>query len=400
MPKRDEIGIFIDAWYAEPFMDGIDKTGEHELTWDNIRTFEAMLADDGAVIVKLFLHVSRDVQKMQLAEEAPRNLQNPRVAASPGEWKGKYKRAVKVANRMIMATDSAKAPWQAIRADHPYNRDVKAGRYLLQAMQRAISQADLSVEGSASVDGNSSAAVPVAAPAFLEAVDLDRALEKQDYREKLEKLQLRLQDLAWQARAKERSLIAVFEGWDAAGKGSAIRRVTQAIDPRLYRLVQYAAPTDEESAHHYLWRFWRHLARDGRCMIFDRSWYGRVLVERVEGFASDEEWRRAYEELRVFEWQLHDHGSMVIKFWLHISPEEQLKRFEERKDIPRKQHKITEEDWRNREKWPAYEQAVNDMIKRTNTDYAPWHIVAGNDKRYARIDILKALCKTLESTLA
>ena len=163
--------------------------------------------------------------------------------------------------------------------------------------------------------------------------------------------------------------------------------------------MQYAAPSDEELAHHYLWRFWRRLSRDGHCTLFDRSWYGRVLVERVEGFASEDEWRRAFEEIRLFEWQLQHHGSIVIKFWLHITPEEQLQRFEERQATPRKQHKITEEDWRNRDKWPDYEQAVNDMIYRTNTDYAPWHIVAGNDKRYARIDILKALCNALEEAL-
>ena len=278
-----------------------------------------------------------------------------------------------------------------MRSDHPYQRDLEAGNYLLQSMEAALAN-------EANGTGISGAGV-ADSPAILAGVDMNHSLDKEDYREKLDKYQSKLQDLVWKAHRESRSMIAVFEGWDAAGKGSAIRRVTQAMDPQLFRLVQYAAPSDEELARHYLWRFWRHLGRDGRCTLFDRSWYGRVLVERVEGFAREDEWRRAYEEIRRFEWQLHHHGSVVLKFWLHITPEEQLRRFKEREQVPRKQHKITEEDWRNRDKWPDYEQAVNEMIYRTDTDYAPWHVIPGNDKRYARIDILKALCKALEGAL-
>ena len=191
----------------------------------------------------------------------------------------------------------------------------------------------------------------------------------------------------------------VFEGWDAAGKGSAIRRVTQAMDPRLYRIVGIAAPSDEERAQHYLWRFWRQLPRAGFTTIFDRSWYGRVLVERVEGFAREDEWRRAYLEINDFEQQLGEHGIAVMKFWVHIDKDEQLRRFKEREATEFKQYKITDEDWRNREKWEAYEEAVNDMVIHTSRRDAPWTIVAGNDKRFARIQILETVCKRLEKAL-
>ena len=236
-------------------------------------------------------------------------------------------------------------------------------------------------------------------PTILDRLDMDSALEPDDYREQLEHYQLNLDNLAWSARRNKLPCVAVFEGWDAAGKGSAIRRVTQAIDPRLFKLYQVAAPTDEEAAHHYLWRFWRKLGRDGSFSLFDRSWYGRVLVERVEGFASDSEWQRAYGEINRFEEQLVDHGAVVLKFWIHITDEEQYARFKQREETPHKQHKITEDDWRNREKWHDYEVAVHDMVTHTSTSYAPWTLVAGNDKRFARIEILRTFCEQLEKGL-
>ena len=180
---------------------------------------------------------------------------------------------------------------------------------------------------------------------------------------------------------KKRSSVVVFEGWDAAGKGGNIRRITAAIDPRTYRVISIAAPTDEEKAHHYLWRFWRHVPRAGYVTIYDRSWYGRVLVERVEGFARPDEWSRAYLEINDFEQQLVDHGIVLAKFWLHIDAKEQLRRFRERESVAWKQHKIAAEDWRNREKWDAYEEAVNDMVARTST--APGAVDAGRRERQA-----------------
>ena len=191
----------------------------------------------------------------------------------------------------------------------------------------------------------------------------------------------------------------VFEGSDAAGKGGAVRRCTRALDARRYEVIPFAAPTDEERAHHYLWRFWRHLGRTGRVTIFDRSWYGRVLVERVEGFASQDEWMRAYAEINDFEAQLVEHGIVLLKYWLHITPEEQLTRFKSREETPYKRWKLTDEDWRNREKWPLYESAVNDMVERTSTRVAPWTLVEGNDKLFARLKVIKTLVERLEKAV-
>jgi polyphosphate kinase 2 (PPK2 family) len=233
----------------------------------------------------------------------------------------------------------------------------------------------------------------------LDRVALTQKLTEASYREALGSYQTRLAKLCWAAYEKKQSMVMVFEGWDAAGKGSAIRRVTQAMDPRLYRIVGIAAPTDEERAQHYLWRFWRHLPRAGFTTIFDRSWYGRVLVERLEGFTPEPGWRRSYHEINEFEEQLTEHGILVNKFWIHISPEEQLRRFKERETVPYKQYKITAEDWRNRKKWNDYSAAVNDMVTRCSTELAPWTLVAGNDKKFARVQILQTIVDRLEEAL-
>jgi len=224
-------------------------------------------------------------------------------------------------------------------------------------------------------------------------------MDRKTYKKELEKYQGILRDLGWRAYRQQRSVVAVFEGWDAAGKGSAIRRVTRAIDPRLFRLLQFAAPTDEERAQHYLWRFWRKLQRDGRGTFYDRSWYGRVLVERVENLATTAEWQRAYSEINQFEQQLVNHGVILLKFWIHISKEEQEKRFLARQMTPHKQHKLTEEDWRNREKWHDYEIAVDQMVSHTSTRNAPWTLVSGNDKPHARVQILDTFCTTISQAL-
>ncbi|MEP5762935.1 MAG: polyphosphate:AMP phosphotransferase, partial [Halieaceae bacterium] len=287
------------------------------------------------------------------------------------------------------------APWHLIEAEDKNYREITAGEIIKSCLEARLAAEPSSPPAPALVKrGNGGQ------PTILDTIDTSVSLEAKEYKEALEKYQRRLEKLSWEAREKGVACVAVFEGWDAAGKGSAIRRVTQAIDPRLFHLVQFAAPTDEERAHHYLWRFWRQLGRDGKFTLFDRSWYGRVLVERVEGFARDDQWQRAYAEINRFEEHLADHGSAVMKFWIHISQEEQLARFEQRKETPHKAHKITDEDWRNREKWHDYELAVHDMITHTSTLHAPWTIVPGNDKRYARIEILRTFCKQLEKALA
>jgi polyphosphate kinase 2 (PPK2 family) len=234
---------------------------------------------------------------------------------------------------------------------------------------------------------------------ILGRLDMTQAVPKRTYDVELERQQGRMNRLQRRARDRGTSMILVFEGWDAAGKGGAIRRVTAALDARQYQVIPIAAPTDEERAHHYLWRFWRHLARAGRVTIFDRSWYGRVLVERVEQFAQAAEWMRAYSEINQFEEQMAEHGIVLVKYWLHVTREEQERRFKERERSPFKAYKLTPEDWRNRAKWDQYELAVNDMVERTSTRIAPWTLVEANDKNFARLKVLRTAADRLESAL-
>lgn len=392
LPARGRTGIFLGSWYTKPSQQYVEEQisrSEFERYCRSIETFERQLSDDGAIIVKLWLHVSEDTQRKQVEEEAPREQQNPRVTDTPYELRGKYHNTLRVAEQLIRQTQTLQCPWHIIDGEDKRYRELRAGEIILDSLHRRM---NLSLPPTPLPDLSTP-------PDHLGCVDLGQALKRDTYKRNLAKYQARLQDLAWRAFRQRRSLVAVFEGWDGAGKGSAIRRVTGAIDPRLYKLVQIAAPSDEELAHQYLWRFWRQLQRDGRATIFDRSWYGRVLVERVEGFASDDEWRRAYSEINEMEAELVRHGSIVAKFWIHINQEEQLARFEAREQEPHKRYKITEEDWRNRDKWPEYELAVNQMIEQTSTAIAPWTLVAGNDKLHARVSILKTLCNTIASAL-
>ncbi len=400
LPPASEIGLYLNAWYRRPGYALIESHLSKKALarrCEEINRFEAMLSDDGALIIKLWLQVGAEFQRLQLAEEAPRKQQNPRIPITLDHDKISYKKQMKAARRLLEKTDKKRCPWLIVDAEDRHYRDITAGSLILEQMQQHAQKRHKQGKlGTKTKPAPKQTLAQQTAP--LAGVDLDLRLDKREYREKLKKYQATLQELAWKKQPERSgSLVAVFEGWDAAGKGSAIRRVTGAIDPRLYRVLQYAAPTDEERARHYLWRFWRRLGRDGSMTLFDRSWYGRVMVERVEGFASADEWQRAYAEINEFEYQLVEHGSKVLKFWIHISPETQLQRFEERKREPYKRHKITSEDWRNRKKWQAYEQAVNEMITRTSTEYAPWTLIAGNDKRYARIEILKRFCAALES---
>ena len=392
LPGRGRIGILFGSWYTAPIIHrvyGQTKGSQLDRSLDRIKAFENMLAADGALIVKLWLHLPKAAQKKRLKklEKAGR--------LAPDDWKHYklYDRFTEISERALRHTHGDAAPWQVIEATDRRYRELTAGRILLAGLASKLAEK----------------AAPPPAPAaprprkksdsLLAHVDLTRRLTDAEYARALETHQAKLSKLAWAAYKKKRSMVLVFEGWDAAGKGSAIRRVTQAMDPRLYRVVGIAAPTDEERAQHYLWRFWRHLPRAGYSTLFDRSWYGRVLVERVEGFATPAEWGRAYGEIVDFEEQMAEHDIVVNKFWVHISPQEQLRRFRERQRIEYKQYKITAEDWRNREKSPAYTLAVDDLVARTSTEFAPWTLVAGNDKKFARVQILQTLVKRLEAAL-
>jgi polyphosphate kinase 2 (PPK2 family) len=234
---------------------------------------------------------------------------------------------------------------------------------------------------------------------MLETVDLTRNLDRAGYVREITRRQVQLRELGYQVYLQKRPVVLVFEGWDAAGKGGAIKRITEKLDPRGYVVYPISAPHGEDKTRHYLYRFWRRLPERGQIAIFDRSWYGRVLVERVEGFACEAEWQRGYKEINSFERQLREFGAILVKFWIHISREEQLRRFDERKSIGYKEWKLTDEDWRNREKWSAYEDAVEQMLVKTSTATAPWTVVAGNDKYWARTRVLAKLVKVLSAEM-
>ena len=418
LPTKEQVGLFMSAWYSQSILQrvfGEIDAARFDDQLKRIETFEKELADDGALILKFWMHLSRDAQKKRLKSFEKDPVNAWRVTKADWDNLERYDDFIAAAEHAIAGTSTGGAPWQIVEGyDYRYC-GLTVGKALRDAMTKHLVETELKhklaqevrrcapepviapIDDQGDDSGDSLVKIVSTNVTILSHLDMEQSLNKKDYRSQLAKLQAELHQLQRRAVRDKTSVIAVFEGWDAGGKGGAIRRITAALDAREYRVIPIAAPTDEERAHHYLWRFWRHVSRAGRLTIFDRSWYGRVLVERVEGFATEAEWRRAYAEINDFEQQLADHGVVVCKFWLHITPEEQLSRFKEREVIAYKRWKLTEEDWRNREKWGHYEEAVNDMIERTSTAYAPWTLVEGNDKRFARVKVLRTLCERLES---
>ncbi len=395
LPPAGTVGIMFGSWYTHPIVDRVfdridDAEFEHEMR--QAEDFERLLTDDGALIVKFWFHLAKSDQQDRLqADVTEGRITSPLLR----EFSKNYDDFLMVSERAIHATDIGPCRWHLVEAADARYRDLTVARTLLSEMEDRIARAEAS---------SAHSAAPLPEPKYeavsvLDRVDLESKLEKKEYEEQLAHWQNRVNQLTWKAREQRLRTVVVFEGWDAAGKGGAIRRLTRAIDARLFNAMSIGAPTDEEHAHHYLWRFWRHVPRSGYMTIYDRSWYGRVLVERVEGFAREEEWERAYHEINTFEQQLVEHGIVVLKFWLHISNAEQLRRFKEREQVEWKKHKITDEDWRNREKWDAYRAAVDDMVLRTSTQRVPWDLVPANDKRFARVRVIQRVCEAMEAEL-
>ena len=397
LPPRGKIGVFLGSWYTDPIIDrGYKRSSpaDFDKAMAEIVSFERMLSNERVLVIKFWLHLAKRTQKKRLQALEADSRTAWRVTPLDWERYAMYDRFRKLSERALRTTSTSVAPWYVIESTDDEYRALSVGHILHDAIRKRIDDP---------VHNTQTHAPPLPQPIdkldILGALDLNLSLEKEQYTKELDALQAKLNKLSRDPRFKRRSVVMVFEGSDAAGKGGAIRRITGALDARQYRVIPIAAPTDEEKARPYLWRFWRNLPRQGKLTIFDRSWYGRVLVEGIEKFCDEADWMLAYGEINDFEEGLYQSGTIVLKFWLQISSEMQLQRFEDRQKTSFKRYKLGPEDWRNREKWSEYQTAASEMIDRTGTEYAPWTIVEANDKRHARVKVLRTLCDRLEAEL-
>lgn len=367
------------------------KTYEQRI--DSIRRFERQLTDNGYLVMKLFCHISEKEQKKRI-EDLVEDIDTRWRVSENDKWQNKhYEKCLEVFDRYMEDTNNPSAPWYVIDAKSKKWAELQALEILTQGIEIALQNQSLAVPLLQNV-------FPLEKVPKLSEIPLEnKSLSDEEYKEELTKLQNHLKELHNRLYRKKVPVVIVYEGWDAAGKGGNIKRITEALDPRGFEVQPIASPEPHEKARHYLWRFWMRLPKTGHIAIFDRSWYGRVMVERLEGFCSENDWKRAYNEMNEFEKELHDWGAVIIKFWVQIDKDTQLARFTDRQNTPEKQWKITDEDWRNREKWDEYEVAVNEMIQKTSTTFAPWHILESVDKKYARIKALKIVIEELEKVL-
>ena len=396
IPEEGKFAFLDSGWMEQTAKDVLkgDLSGEdYEKRIESIRRFERQLTDNGYLVLKFFMEIDKEEQKTRMQKLLDKPDTSWRVTGFD-KWQNEhYKKCEKVFDRYLKDTNLPTSPWYIIDAGNKKWAE-------LQVLKTLVSNIDTALQ-------NQKHSVPIPQNVFplvkmpkLSEVDLsDKFIDEKEYQQKLKVLQSRLGELHNRLYRKRVPVIITYEGWDAAGKGGNIKRVTGALDPRGYEVHPIASPEPHEKARHYLWRFWTRLPKDGHIAVFDRTWYGRVMVERLEGFCSENDWKRAYNEMNEFEKELHDWGAVIIKFWVQIDKDTQLERFTERQNNPEKQWKITDEDWRNREKWDQYEMAVDEMLKKTSTTYAPWHILESVDKKYARIKALKIIIKELEKVL-
>ena len=425
-PARGRIAIFDGSWYRKVLIDRFEKrTKAKDLpaAFHSINSFEQQLADDGNLIIKLFLDIDKKEQKKRFDKLAKNKETAWRVSQGDRERNAHYDEYAALMEDMLFNTDTDYAPWTIVESMDRrfatlkiYTTVIKAMADQIEKVQqqniaKAVEKADKAeAEGvvrKKETNGDEIEEIAREADAqmkdlqvsILSKADLSLSYTREEYKEKLDKLQKKMDKLHGEMYRRRIPVVLGFEGWDAGGKGGAIKRLTAKMDARGYVVNPTASPNDIEKAHHYLWRFWRAMPKDGHVAIFDRTWYGRVMVERIEGFCTTEEWKRAYKEINDMEKDLYNAGAIVIKFWMHIDKDEQERRFKERQENPEKQWKITDEDWRNREKWDQYEDAVNEMLMRTSTDYAPWVVVEGNSKYYARVKVLQTVVDAIEERL-
>lgn len=391
-PARGSMAIYDRSWYGRVLVGRVDRLVKKAVwrrAYDEINAFERQLLDDGAVIIKFFLEISPREQKKRFEKL----IANPATAWKVGkdDWKHhrQFDRYTEAVKDMIEKTGTPRAPWTVVQAGRRREAAVRIFETVIGAVQEGL-QADHRA---------AAAALPARTVSRISGLDLSAALERPAYERRLKRLQRTLFDLEHEIYLHRIPVVIVYEGADAAGKGGCIRRMVQSFDPRGYSVIPVGPPDATETRHHYLWRFWREFPKAGHIAVFDRSWYGRVLVERVEGFCTEAGWKRAYAEINETERQWTDFGAVVVKFWLQISAEEQFRRFKAREAHPDKQWKITAEDWRNREKQNAYRSAVDDMLFYTGTEHAPWTLVASENKLHARIRTLSVLAERMEAAI-
>lgn len=394
IPEQGQISIWDGAWMSElTTYKAEGKEAECSAHLKSIKCFERQLVEDGYLVIKLFVHISKKEQKKRIKDLLADKNTRWRISENDLNQNKHYDERLEDFGEFIKETNSTYAPWHIIDGSSENWAALQALDVINEALETAFS--------------NSSISFPVLQNTFdlnktskLSSISLDdKTISDEEYEKKLDELQNRLHELHYELYRKKIPVIIAYEGWDAAGKGGNIKRIAAALDPRGYEVYPIASPEPHEKARHFLWRFWTRLPKDGHIAIFDRTWYGRVMVERIEGFCSDNDWKRAYNEINEFEKELVDWGAVVIKFWVQIDKDTQLARFTERQNTPEKQWKITDEDWRNREKWDLYESAIDEMIKKTSTTFAPWYVLESNDKKYARIKALEIVIESIERKL-
>lgn len=395
IPEAGKFQFLDGGWMNEvtkAYLRGDLKEEKYKERIESIIRFERQLTDNGYLVMKFFFHIDEKEQKKRLSQLLEDKNTKWRVTEDD-IWQNKnYNQCLQIYNQYLNDTHRSTAPWYIIDSKNKKWAQLQMLEFLIRGIDTAMM--------------NSTYAVPVLQNPFplkaipqLSDIPLDKVLEEEEYKEELQQYQGRLSELHNKLYRKKIPVIIAYEGWDAAGKGGNIKRIASALDPRGYEVHPIASPEPHEKARHYLWRFWNRLPKTGHIAIFDRTWYGRVMVERLEGFCSENDWQRAYNEINEFEKELFDWGAVIIKFWVQIDQDTQLERFTLRQNTPEKQWKITEEDWRNREKWDLYEKAVNEMLKKTSTTFAPWHVLESNDKKYARIKALKTVIKEIEKKI-
>ncbi len=406
LPKQGEFLILDRSWYRDTvnaYMYGEIGKETYKKRLEDIMTFERQLTDDGCLLVKFFLHITEDEQRKRIEKLKSSDVTNWRVEKHDKINMEKYEKFFGLYDKMLAKTNTSFAAWHCIGANEKPAAELEVFSAVVNAVNGAVKAKELGVRYEEKPQFETAAYkytdFRLINTPLISETDLSKKLDDVEYEKKLKKYQnklFKLQNLCYQ---KKIPVIICYEGWDAGGKGGNIKRLAAALDPRGYEVHPIAAPEPSELARHYLWRFWTRLENDGHFTIFDRTWYGRVMVEPIEKLTPLERVDMAYREINEFEKQLYDWGAVIIKFWVNIDKDEQYRRFKERENTPEKRWKITDEDWRNREKWDIYEEYVNKMTRKTSTDFAPWTIIEGNDKKYARIKALKTVVKRLEKRL-